>query len=127
MFRLDYAQFLELELFTRFGGVADERVQARITRGERLRALLVQPQFAPLRLADEVALAIALREGLFDAISVETIGGLRQALPNWLDRQASAAVASIERNGTMTGDETASLRNAVAALLARQAGDGGDG
>ena len=102
-------------------------MQARITRGERLRALLVQPQFAPLRLADEVALAIALREGLFDAISVETIGGLRQALPNWLDRQASAAVASIERNGTMTGDETASLRNAVAALLARQAGDGGDG
>ena len=111
-------------MFTRFGGVADERVQARITRGERLRALLVQPQFAPLRLADEVALAIALREGLFDAISVETIGGLRQALPNWLDRQAGAAVASIERNGTMTGDETASLRNAVAALLARQAGDG---
>ena len=67
MFRLDYAQFLELELFTRFGGVPDARVQAQIARGERLRALLVQPQFAPLRLADEVALALALREGLLDA------------------------------------------------------------
>ena len=51
--------------------------------------------FEPLRLADEVALAIALREGLLDAIRVEAIGGLRHALPNWLDRQAGAAVANI--------------------------------
>ena len=30
MFRLDYAQFLELEMFSRFGGVPDERVKARL-------------------------------------------------------------------------------------------------
>ena len=91
--RLDYAQFLELELFTRFGGVADARVQARIIRGERLRALLVQPQFAPLRLADEVALAIALREGLLDAdqcrdhrsVAAERcrIGSIGRPVPRW--------------------------------------------
>ena len=38
MFRLDYAQFLELELFTRFGGAPDARVQKQIARGEHLRA-----------------------------------------------------------------------------------------
>jgi F-type H+/Na+-transporting ATPase subunit alpha len=30
--RLDYAQFLELEMFTRFGGVPDARVRDRLTR-----------------------------------------------------------------------------------------------
>jgi F-type H+/Na+-transporting ATPase subunit alpha len=124
MFRLDYAQFLELELFTRFGSVPDPRVQARITHGERLRALLVQPQFAPLRLADEVALAIALREALLDAVPANVISDLRQALPRWLDQHAGVAVANIERNKTMTDGETRSLRSAVAELVQQQTGNG---
>ena len=123
MFRLDYAQFLELELFTRFGSVPDARVQARIIRGERLRALLVQPQFAPLRLADEVALATALREGLLDAVPADVIGRIREILPNWLDRHAGVAVANIERSRTMTAGEAESLRGAVANLLKQQAGN----
>ncbi len=124
MFRLDYAQFLELELFTRFGSVPDARVQARITRGERLRALLAQPQFAPLRLADEVTLAIALREGLLDAVPAAVIGELRRTLPSWLDKHAGVAVANIERNRTMTDGEAALLRSAVADLLQQQASNG---
>jgi F-type H+-transporting ATPase subunit alpha len=34
--RIDYAQFLELEMFTRFGGLSDARVKAQVTRGERI-------------------------------------------------------------------------------------------
>ena len=123
-FRLDYAQFLELELFTRFGGAADARVQAQITRGERLRALLVQPQFAPLRLADEVALALALRAGLFDAAPASAVAAVRQALPPWLDQHAAGAVAAIEGHRAMTETEASALRAAVAALLAQQPRDG---
>ncbi|WP_330848840.1 F0F1 ATP synthase subunit alpha [Mangrovicoccus ximenensis] len=41
--RLDYAQFQELEMFTRFGGLTSPRVRAQIARGERIRALLTQP------------------------------------------------------------------------------------
>ena len=37
--RLDYAQFLELEMFTGFGGLSDARVKAQIARGERIRTL----------------------------------------------------------------------------------------
>jgi F-type H+-transporting ATPase subunit alpha len=118
-FRLEYAQFLELELFTRFGGAPDARVQKQIARGEHLRALLVQPQFAPLRLADEVALALALREGLLDSVAPTLIGGFRQALPEWLDQHAGAAVATIQQAGRIGDAEAAALRAAMAALLAR--------
>ena len=95
-------------------------MQKQIARGERLRALLVQPQFAPLRLADEVALALALREGLLDAIPAAAIAELRTALPAWLDSHAAAAVATIGRGGRMGEADAASLRSAVAGLLARQ-------
>ena len=39
----------------------------------RLRALLGQPQFQPLRVADQVALALALNAGVFDAAPVAEI------------------------------------------------------
>ncbi|HEY1930529.1 MAG TPA: F0F1 ATP synthase subunit alpha [Acetobacteraceae bacterium] len=118
MFRLEYAQFLELELFTRFGGVPDPRVAAQIARGERLRALLVQPQFAPLRLADEVALALAWRDGMLDALPVAAVATLRQELPAWLDIHAAAAVAELASSGRMSEATAASLRSALNALLA---------
>ena len=63
--RLDYAQFLELEMFTRFGGMPDTRVREQLTRGARIRAILAQPQHAPLRLADEVALVLAVQSGFW--------------------------------------------------------------
>jgi F-type H+/Na+-transporting ATPase subunit alpha len=44
--RLDYAQFLELEMFTRFGGMPDARARTQLTRGARIRAILGQPQHA---------------------------------------------------------------------------------
>ncbi len=62
--RLDYAQFLELEMFTRFGGITDTRVKSQITRGERIRALLAQPRHTALTMAGQVALLAALSEGV---------------------------------------------------------------
>lgn len=124
MFRLDYAQFLELELFTRFGGAPDARVQKQIARGERLRALLVQPQSAPLRLVDEVALALALREGILDSVPATSIAELRSALPDWLDAHAATAVTGIARDGRMSEAIAAMLRAAFAGLLAQQAHHG---
>ena len=83
--RLDYAQFLELEIFTRFGGMPDARVKAQLARGQRVRAVLAQDQHAPLRLVDEVALVLALQSGGLDDVAPEAIGPLRQALPAAVD------------------------------------------
>ena len=97
--RLDYAQFLELEMFTRFGGVTDVQVKGKIARGARIRSVLAQPQYAPLRLADEVALVLALQGGLLDRLPLEQIGKFRSELPGWLDRTAAPIVDEIERTG----------------------------
>jgi F-type H+-transporting ATPase subunit alpha len=104
--RLDYAQFLELEAFTRFGGLSDARVKAQIDRGERIRALLTQPRFAALRLVDQVALLLALTDGVFDSLPVDVIGGVRQRLGAYLDANASQSVSAVTKNGTL--DEAAS-------------------
>ncbi len=117
--RLDYAQFLELELFSRFGGVSDPRARAQLARGARLRALLTQPQFAPLRLADEVALALALQEGLLDPLPPERVADFRAALPGWLDQEAGTVAGTIGRTRRLAAEDRAALRPVLAALAGR--------
>jgi F-type H+-transporting ATPase subunit alpha len=119
--RLDYAQFVELEMFTRFGGLSDARVKAQMARGARTRALLIQPRFAPLRLVDEVALAFALQEGLLDALPAEAIALLRQALPGWLDVKAADFVQAVARTLRMDTVDRTMLRQVLAELAARYA------
>ena len=111
--RLDYTQYLELEMFTRFGGLSDARVKAQLDRGARARALLIQPRFAPLRLVDEVALALALREGLLDSVPVEAITVLRQALPAWLDEKAADFVQTIQQTRQMAMMDLAKLKQSL--------------
>lgn len=82
--RLDYAQFLEMEVFTRFGGMIEPRVKAQLTRGQRLRAILRQPQHSPMRLIDEVALVLAVQDGLLDTLTLDQVGAFRSDLPGVL-------------------------------------------
>ena len=86
--RLDYAQFLELEMFTRFGGMPDTRIRAQLARGARIRAVLAQPQHAPRRLIDEVALLVALQDGVLDTLGAPRVGAFAAALPAALDAEA---------------------------------------
>ena len=114
--RLDYAQFLELEMFTRFGGLSDARVKSQITRGERIRALLNQPRFAALRLVDEVALLAALADGVFDPLPVKMIAEVRKRVAAHLDAHEADNVAAITKTGTLDGKTRAALAAAVGEL-----------
>jgi len=111
--RLDYAQFLELEIFTRFGGMPDRRVRDQLTRGARIRAILGQPQHAPLRLADEVALVLAVQSGLLDPLPLPAIVEFRRGLREALDRNVPDSVGMIEKTGTLDDAGKQALREAL--------------
>jgi F-type H+-transporting ATPase subunit alpha len=111
--RLDYAQFLELEIFTRFGGMSDLRVKQQVRRGERIRAALNQPQYAPLSLAEEVAMILALQAGLLDRLALDDIARFREGGGAQIRKHAQAACAEIEANGTLSEDNRAALLEAL--------------
>jgi len=115
--RLDYAQFLELEIFTRFGGMPDARVRERLTRGARIRAILAQHQLRPQRLADEVAFVTAAQTGLLDRLAPGQMPEVRRRLPTAIDRNASDAVRQIEAGGTLDAAGRDSLVAALRVLV----------
>jgi F-type H+-transporting ATPase subunit alpha len=82
--RLEYAQFLELEVFTRFGTMVDDRTRKTIEHGRRIRAVLGQRQFSPLSLGEEVALLVAVADGVLDEVPLDKVPGFRTELKPWL-------------------------------------------
>ncbi len=66
--KLDYLQFLELEVFTRFGSRLEASMEARIRRGQMLRELLKQERLAPISIEKQMAWLVAYNEGLFDTL-----------------------------------------------------------
>ena len=69
--KLDYAQFEELEGFSRFGTRLDDQTKRTIDHGQRIRACLQQAQYQPLALTDQLAILWALGRGLFKDIPLE--------------------------------------------------------
>ena len=122
--RLDYAQFLELEVFTRFGGMPDNRVREQLTRGARIREALRQSQHMPYRLSDEVALMIAVQSGLLDSLPPAAIAAFRAALPQFLDKQAPDTIAAINAAGRLDPAMRALLMDALLRLATRLAQPG---
>jgi F-type H+-transporting ATPase subunit alpha len=111
--RLDYSQFLELEMFSRFGGLSDARVKAQVVRGEHIRALITQPRFTALRAVDEVALLAALAQGVFDGLPVESIATIRSRLAAHLDAHGGNVAAILKDSGTLDATAQATLVAAV--------------
>jgi F-type H+-transporting ATPase subunit alpha len=116
--RLDYAQFLELEVFTRFGGMPDGRVRQQLTRGARIREILRQPQHAPFRLVDEVALLLAVQSGALDALPLTAVAAFRAGLSVALDTDAADVLSTIAKTGKMDDAARADLIATLTRLAA---------
>lgn len=85
--RLDYLQFLELELFARFGTRLEASVEASLARGRLLREILKQDRLAPLSEQEQLAWLLAYGEGM-----LATFAPMQAAQA--LDRLSAAVRAS---------------------------------
>ncbi|MFZ2101642.1 MAG: F0F1 ATP synthase subunit alpha [Oricola sp.] len=114
--RLEYAQFLELEVFTRFGTMVDERTRKKIEHGRRIRAVLAQRQFAPSSLGAQVALLLALAEGLLDGVQLDRIDAFRAALGSWLAEHCPEVVTLDDQAKALPSELCGRLKASLEAL-----------
>jgi F-type H+/Na+-transporting ATPase subunit alpha len=78
--KLDYLQFLELEVFTRFGARLEASMEERIKRGRVLRELLKQDRLDPLPIEFQMAWLLAYNAGKFDTLQPEEMRTALQRL-----------------------------------------------
>ncbi|WP_438014979.1 F0F1 ATP synthase subunit alpha [Sorangium sp. So ce315] len=125
--RLDYAQFLELELFARVGGGAEEATRRAIERGRRARAAMAQPLHRPLSAGRQIALLTALQEGLLDPLPAAAIDALRDALDRGLAARCPATLSRLEAGIEPTPEERRALLAELAAMVAEVGAREGEG
>jgi F-type H+-transporting ATPase subunit alpha len=78
--KLDYLQFLELEVFTRFGAKLESSMEATIAKGRLLRELLKQDRLSPYRIEFQIAWLIAFNEGLLNEIDPQDLAEILKVL-----------------------------------------------
>ncbi|MFO7581352.1 alternate F1F0 ATPase, F1 subunit alpha [Guyparkeria sp.] len=94
--KLAYAQFEELETFSRFGARLDKDTRQVIEHGRRIRACLRQGESAPLSVAEQVVVLLALTEGLFDPVPLERMDEAEQAVRQTVEDLPDSLAARLE-------------------------------
>merc|ERR1711865_458804 len=72
--KLDLAQFREVAVFAQFGSDLDAATQFQLMRGQRLQEILKQPQYVPMKVAEQVAILFAGVRGYLDKVDIKDVG-----------------------------------------------------
>ncbi len=114
--KLAYAQFEELEAFSRFGARLDEDTRTTIEHGRRIRACLKQPEFAPVSVPAQIAILLALSAKLFDPVPMDRMTDAEHAL-----RDAAADIPAEVRERLETADALSDEDRETVIRVARNA------
>ena len=95
--KLDISQYLELQIFARFGTELDAETQRQLARGRRVREALRQPQYHPLPVAHQVAFIYAVGEGYLDDLPIEQVREFEQYLVDFMNAHHAPLMAQLER------------------------------
>jgi len=113
--KLAYAQFEELETFSRFGARLDEDTRKIIEHGRRIRACLKQPEFAPVSVPAQIAVLLALTAELFDRVPLDQMTDAEHAL-----REAAAEIPAEVRERLDTAKKLRDEDRATIIQIARK-------
>jgi F-type H+/Na+-transporting ATPase subunit alpha len=119
--KLAYAQFEELETFARFGARLDDATRTVIAHGRRIRACLKQPQSAPIPVQAQIAVLLALTEGLFDPVPLAQMDDAERAVREAATGMPQERVTRLIDADKLSDDDRQAIlalaREALAALL----------
>ncbi|MGM0517239.1 MAG: alternate F1F0 ATPase, F1 subunit alpha [Pseudomonadota bacterium] len=115
--KLAYAQFEELETFSRFGARLDQETREVIEHGRRIRACLRQGESAPLSVAEQIVVLLALTEGLFDPVPLELMDKAERAVRQTVEDLPDSLAGRLESAESLDrGDREEAVEHARHAL-----------
>lgn len=115
--KIDQAQFRELESFTKFGGDIDPVTARVIDKGRKNERLLIQPQYKPMIVEDEVAIIYCGTRGLLENVPVDKVSEFEKSLLQLLHSAHQTDVMDQLREGKLT-EEMGQKLNAAAVQVA---------
>ena len=78
--KIDQAQYAELESFTKFSSDMDKVTEMALDKGRKNAQLLIQPQYSPMPVGEQVAVLYCGTSGLMKDISVDRVAEFQELL-----------------------------------------------
>ena len=108
--KIDMAQYRELEAFSKFSSDMDPVTAMAIDRGRKTNQLLIQPQYSPMPVGEQVAILYCGIHGLMHDVPVEKVRScqdqfLEQMRSQHKDVIDTLAAGKIDNNATKTIEE----------------------
>ena len=117
--KIDQAQYQELEAFTKFGGEMDKVTAQAIDKGRKNTRLLIQPQYSPMPVEEQVAILYCGTHGLFKDIDINDIQKFEKTFIEHLRLNNQKDVLDELRKGVINDDITQKIEK-VAQMTVNQ-------
>jgi F-type H+/Na+-transporting ATPase subunit alpha len=96
--RLNLAAFRELEAFAQLGTELDKATQSQLDRGYRMVEILKQPQFAPMKVIDQVSIIYAGTKGFLDDVPLKEVAAWETEFLRFFREQRAEARKSLVKD-----------------------------
>ena len=116
--KIDQAQYRELEAFAKFGTDVDAVTMMVIERGRRTNALLVQPQYSPMPVGEQVALLYCGTKNLLQGITVDKVPEFEKLFLDVLRSRYKESVLDVLSAGQLNADVEKQMTDAAADVVA---------
>lgn len=107
--KISQAQFRELESFTKFGGDIDPVTAMTIDKGRKNERLLIQPQYSPVPVEEQIAAIYCGTQGLMSDVPLEKVAEFEKLFIQTLKAKYQAEVLDVLKSGVINDDVTAKL------------------
>ena len=114
--KIAQAQFRELESFTKFGGDIDPVTARTIDTGRKNERLLVQPQYQPVPVEEQIAVIYCGVNGLLESVPMDKVAEFEQLLIQYLHAKHQSDVLDVLKSGKIDDDVMAKLRDAASEI-----------
>lgn len=107
--RITLAQYREVAAFGQFSSDLDAATKQQLVRGERLTAILKQPQYSPRSVAEQAYLLLVGGEGLLDEVPMDDVPTVVDLLLGDINAKHKTIAAHLNEKGTLEDKDREAL------------------
>ena len=108
--KLEYSQYRELQAFSQFGSDLDADTKARLAKGERIVAVLKQPQSSPISVENQIIIIYAVINDFLKDIPVDRIAEYETALFEHMANDHAEIIDDLKKNKVLSPDNEEKLK-----------------
>ncbi|MBQ7425314.1 MAG: F0F1 ATP synthase subunit alpha, partial [Lachnospiraceae bacterium] len=118
--RVELAQYRELASFAQFGSELDDDTKEKLAQGERIKQMLVQPQYKPLAVEKQVVMIFAAVNKYLMDVEVNKIGEFERGLFEYIATNEPDIFTNIKKEKVISDETEALLRKAIEAFKEKE-------